>query len=643
MSLSECLGKRRLLSWIVEFSLGLCLIYSLYYLAGYFGLSFFVLSDRGMIEHTVSGGLVSASLDSLVWGGGVFVVLVVFFYGLGSDRVRGVYRFLAGFVLCGLVGLGSLVVFGLVSVLALVLVSAIIGVLCFVFSFVFFGVSRVDLFRGLLIGAFLVVLFVEVVSLVLYNVPVALNLGPQLSGVASHSNLVELGFSNLAYPFLPYVYLLFVLMGIFGFIVKVVPARSLISKAKCAFFEKFVGGLRVSFNFGSDDHGSFRFGRLGVLLAVFVSVVVSCLFVVFTVLPWANPTNMLVSVDAPRYYEYIVHMRSADLNSAFSFAFANDRTLFLLLAYVLSFVFGVVGVVQFVSGLLVSLFCVVCFLVLRFTIGLNEAWVFGVLLVPFSFQALGLIYAGFFGNMLALILVLLYFVVFFKVVRCPSILGVFGLLVLSVFVLFSHSWTWFLFVLSLVAFLFLEWRSTRQDGSLKLKAVLIGGSIGVTLVCDFARSLLSSVSASASVLASVSSGFGFPNVFSLLSGLHESIYLSLGGVFANQLLILLTIMGFIVLLRHRSTMSNFLVSWVFVACVAILFASSDFVFYRALFLLPSAVLSGLGLSFVVRFFNGGLRNSNRFLRMGILILVLCFVFLVLLNGALRYVFNINVW
>ena len=642
MSLLQCLGKRRLLGWIIEFSLGLCLIYSLYYLAVYFGLSFFVLSNRGMVEHTVSGGLVSASLDPFVWGGGVFVVLAAFFYGIGSGRVR-VYRFLAGFVLCGLVVLLSLVFFGLFSVLILVLVSALIGLLCFVFSFVFFGVSRVDLFRGLLIGAVLVVFFVEVISLVLYNVPVALNLGPQLTGVASHWYLVELGFSNLAYPFLPYVYLLFVLMGIVGFIVKVIPDRSLINKVEGAFFEKFVGGLRGIFDFGLDSRGSFRFSRLGVFLAVLVSIVVSCLFVVFTVLPWANPTNMLVSVDAPRYYEYIVHMRSVDINSAFSFAFANDRTLFLLLAYVLSFAFGVMGVVQFVSALLVSLFCVVCFLVLRFIVGVRQVWVFSVLLVPFSFQALGLIYAGFFGNMLALILVLLYFVVFLKVVRCPSSLSVFGLLVLSVFILFSHSWTWFIFVFSLVAFLFLEWRSARQDGSLKSKAVLVGGSIGVTLVCDFARSLLSPISASASVLASASSGLGFPNVFSLLSGLRESVYSSLGGVFANQLLILLTILGFIVLLRYRSMMSNFLVSWVFVACVAILFASSDFVFYRALFLLPSAVLSGLGLSFVVRFFNGGLRNSNRFLRLGLLILVLCFVFLVLLNGALRYVFNINVW
>jgi hypothetical protein len=643
MSLLECLGKKRLLGWAVEFSLALCLIFSLFYLAGYFGLSFFVLSNRGMVEHIVSGSVVSASLDPVVWGGGVFVVLAGLFYGLGSGRVGGLYRFLAGFVLCGLVGLASLAIFGLVSLLALVVVSVLIVSLCFVFSFGFFGVSRFGLFKGLLIGGILIVLFVEVASLVLYNAPVALNLSPQLSGAGLHWNLVELSFSNLAYPFLPYAYLLFVLMGIVGFIVKVVPGRLLISRVKGEFFLKFVCRLRGIFDFCWDSSYEFRFGSLGVLLAVLVSVVVSCLFVVFTVLPWVNPTNMLVSVDSPGYYQWIVYMRSVDVNSAFSFAFANDRTLFLLLAYVLSFVFGAVGVVQFVSGLLVSLFCVACLLVLRFFVGLHEVWVFGVLLVPFSFQALGLIYAGYFASMLALVLVLLYFVVFLKVVRCWSNLGVFGLLVLSVLILFSHSWTWFVFVLSLVGFLFLEWRSARQDDGFRLKAVLVGGSIGVALVCDFARRFLSTVSSSVSVFTTASTSLGFPNVSFLLSGLRDSVYFSLGGVFANQLLVFLSILGFLVLLRYRSTVSNFLVSWVFVVCMLILFASSDFVFDRVLFLLPSVVLSGFGLSFIVRFFVGGLKGSNRFLRLGILILVLCFVFLVLLNGALRYVLNINVW
>ena len=84
----------------------------------------------------------------------------------------------------------------------------------------------------------------------------------------------------------------------------------------------------------------------------------------------------------------------------------------------------------------------------------------------------------------------------------------------------------------------------------------------------------------------------------------------------------------------------------FVACVSILFAAGDFVFNRALFMLPWVVLSGLGLAFVVRFVGfiglerfGGFRDW----RLWVVLLVLAFVFLVLLNGSLRYLFNINIW
>ena len=89
---------------------------------------------------------------------------------------------------------------------------------------------------------------------------------------------------------------------------------------------------------GSDGGFEFLRGRLVLVGAVLVGAVVSCLFVLLTVLPWINPTNMLVSVDSPDYYQWIVYMHGVDVNGALSFAFANDRALFLILAYALSFI-----------------------------------------------------------------------------------------------------------------------------------------------------------------------------------------------------------------------------------------------------------------------------------------------------------------
>ena len=60
--------------------------------------------------------------------------------------------------------------------------------------------------------------------------------------------------------------------------------------------------------------------------------------------------------------------------------------------------------------------------------------------------------------------------------------------------------------------------------------------------------------------------------------MRSNVDFALGGIFANQLLVFLSIIGFLVLLKFKSAVSNFFVSWIFVACVSILFAAQDLVF-----------------------------------------------------------------
>jgi hypothetical protein len=643
MSLLERLEKHKLLVLAVEFSLALCLIYSLLSLADHFGLSFYVLTNRGMVEHTAIANLFSESLDRFVWCGGIFVALAGLFYALASSKIDRVYQVFFGVVLCGLIGLTGLVIFGFVDVLALVLVSVMVAALCFGWSFSLFSVSRIYFLKGLFVFVLFVALFIELAALILFNAPAVLNLNPQLWNVASHWNNVELVFSNLAYPFLPYGYLLFVLLGIVCFAVKVAP-NGWASKVGWERFSSFFASLKNGFELNGDFGFEFLRGHLVLIGAILVGAVVSCLFVLFTVLPWANPTNMWVSADSPVYYQWIAYMHSIDVNGALSFAFANDRALFLILAYALSFVASPLIVIQFAAALLIVLFGIASLLALRLLCKLRAVWVFAVLFVPFSFQALGLIYAGYFGNMLALIWVFVYLVLFFRVLGSWSSLGFFGLLGVSVLVLLSHSWTWFVFAISLLVYLFVEWRLSDRDRDLwrrfKEKGILVGATVGVGFLVDLARSLLSSMSSSGSVLAAAHLGLGFPNLGFLLSGMQKTVDFALGGIFANGLLFTLSIVGFLVLVRLRSETSNFFVSWIFVASVSILFAAKDFIFDRFLFLMPWVVLSSLGLFSVLRF------ASNRFdgrLRLFVCFVVLGFVFLLLMNSGLRYLFNINVW
>jgi hypothetical protein len=626
--------------WLVYFLLGLCLIFSLFYLASYFGLSFFVLSNRGMVEHTVSGNLISNNSDLAIWVCSAFGIIAWLLYGLISSRIDDFFRVFAGIILLGLTVWVGLIAFGMVSLVSLVLVSLLLISLVLGFSMLFFGISRVGLLMRLLLGSVLVVVCVEATSLVLFNVPVALNIAYGVNGL--HWNNVDLSFSNLTYPFLPYVYMFLILLGLVGFVIKTLPV-SCYFKIKGKQFEIFLDRLRSSSETRNDSGFKFLTGRFVLVVAVFVGAIASFLFVTLTVLPWFNPTDRLVSVDSPLYYQWIVYMRSVNVNSALSFAFGNERALFLILGYALSYIVSPLIMIQFVAALLIVMFGIVCLLVFRL-FGISRViWVLGVLLVPLSFQALGLIYSGYFANMLALILVSFYLILFFKVLNSWSSLGFFGLIVISILVMLSHTWTWFIFALSLGAFLFLEGCLTLNDRSrwskFKEKIVLIVATIGVGLSVDIVRGFLSSVSSSASLVYTVHSGLSFPNGVFLFAAMQKNVDFALGGVFANGLLVFLSVAGFLFLLRLKSGVANFFVSWVFVACVSILFAAQDFVFNRFLFLMPSVILSSFGLfsvlQFAFRYFDS--RKGSL-----VCLAILVFVFLTLLNCSLRYLFNINI-
>ena len=639
--------RRCLSEWllgVVWVSFGLSLIYSLFYLAGHFGVSFFVLSNRSMVEYTFRGNLASATWDIALWSGAIFVVLAWLFYRLGSGKVRGFYRFWTGAVLCSLVGWSCLVVFGVLSGVSMVLVSLFLVILCLVFSFNFFKVSRLGLLKRLFFSCISVVLFVEAAALVLFNIPNVLNLPVLSSASAVHWRLAELSLSNLTYPFLPYAYLLLIILGVVGFLAKLAPAVSLPENWQNQGVFRLWNRFRKAVESCKEKNCEPLSAHFPLIIAVLISFVVSCLFVVITVLSWINPTYRLVSVDSPVYFQWLTQMRGLNVNSALSFALINDRSAFLIFTYVLSFLVSPINIMQFMPALLIPLFCIVSLFVVRLTCGFREAWVYTVLMVPFSLQALGLIYSGYFANILAVIFVYIYFILLLWVFRSRSSLGVFGLLSVSLIVLLSHSWTWYVFAISLGAFLVLEWRTVaRVHGSwqsFKWKASVVATTIAVGLVFDLARGLLTSTSASSSVFETAQSNMGLPSAAYVLGGLKLTTNFYLGGVFANAPIIILSIIGFLFMLTFKSEISRLLVSWFLVGCVSILFASSELVFNRFLFLMPTTIFSSLGLVFFLRFsiYNSKGQPAKK---LGLELIVVAFVFLNILNFGLRFISNLN--
>jgi hypothetical protein len=628
--------KRQLTVWVIVFLLAVCTLYSLLYIANSAGVSFFLLVKRGMTEFGLSQNLVSNDLDSILWSSSLLTILAFLCYGVWTVNLRPSYRLA---MISGLICLAAwvcLVIFSFLSIISLVLVTGLVWFILIISRNKIlpnFGIIKTSI--AILIIAF----FIELLTLSFYSFPMAFYLTPPTSSPSYHLNLLELSFSNLAYPFLPILYLLFISTVIVAYIFKIAPHR-FAARIKMALQGKLSNRLISSFGTLYRNKSEPKVNQKLVLAVLVLAIVLSILFVIFTLLPSSNPTNMLVSVDAPAYNKMITHMRTGNVDSAFSYAFANDRTTYLLLAYSLSFVFGQVNVIQFSAALLISLFCVVIFFAMRFFVKLPYAGLFAILMVPFSFQGLGLIYAGYFANMLALILVFIFFIALIKVGERPSSAGLLSLFCLSVLILFSHSWTWYIFALSLVGFLLLEWRDSKRARNLRFTTIVIGGSIGVGLLTDLTRNLLSPISSTASVYYTAHSSLSFPHPNYIFSGFQNTIDSTLGGVFSNQLLLLLSFAGLIVLLRYRSKISNLLLSWIVIACLPILFASANFVFDRSLFLIPFAILAGLGLSSIVGFFTYQFREMKKSVLLGVIFLIFSFVVLASLNFALRYIFNI---
>ena len=643
-TLSELFSNSRFqFVWIVYLSLGVSLVLSLLYLANFLDIKFFILVNRGMIEQGISNSLFSPILDTLIWVISIFLVASLVFYRLYRSAISVASRFTFYVIGLFVVGLTILVVFNVVSLVLLCLVSVLLFLLCFAFSKQVFEVGRFGLFVRLIFGATFPILLVELSALILYNAPLAVNLTPNPFSWAIHWNNVQLSLSHLSYPLLLPTYLVFISLGILAFISKSLRVKWLTEKIKTEVVSKLSERLDSVLSLKNGLEVGLLNNRWVIFFAVVVSAAVSCLFVIFTVVPWTNPTGMLVSVDSPSYFTWIDHMHSLDVNNALSFAFSNDRALFLVLGYGLSFFTSPVVVLQLISAFLIVAFGLVTFLLLRLVIGVRSVWVIGSLLVPFSFQSLGLIYSGYFANMLALTLVFVYIVLFFRLLNRWSTLGFFGLLLVSACILFSHSWTWVIFALSLVLFLFLEWRQSavRVDfGRFKMMSVYIAFTLAVGLFCDFSRGLLGPVSSYASVVGTAKTSLGLPNAGFIVAELGDAVSFVLGGVFSSFILILLAIVGFVVLLRLKSPISRFLLCWVFIGCVSILFAGEGFVFDRSLFLVPWVVFCALGLFFVVSSFINQI-GSERW-RFWLFLCLLTVIFLELLNSSLGYVFNINI-
>jgi hypothetical protein len=161
-SISGRLNKTQLSILISLVPLAISLVCSLFYLTSNLGYSLLVFSSRSVFGQT---SMLSPSLEVVVWGVALFVILARLGYDLELNVVKGHFIAFAGTALivavCGMAIGVVAVILGLLSALALVVVSLVLLSLYILFSSDFFGVSRLNFCLRLLVVAIVVFVLVE--------------------------------------------------------------------------------------------------------------------------------------------------------------------------------------------------------------------------------------------------------------------------------------------------------------------------------------------------------------------------------------------------------------------------------------------------------------------------------------------------
>ncbi len=324
-----------------------------------------------------------------------------------------------------------------------------------------------------------------------------------------------------------------------------------------------------------------------------------------------NPGGILVGVDTPQYVSWIREMLGRSAAQAISYAFggasSGSRPLPLLLFYsVAALGAAPEQVVKYSPVLFAPMLALSCYVFARAGRGGGEAAATAAIFGSLSFDTTVGIWAGYYANWLAMILGY-FFLAFFlalQSIRRPTFY--IATLLLSLAVLWSHPWTWALFLTATIVFSATKWRSTRDVSAVKI-AVLI---VTVGLSVDLLRTLVSGGSTLGADLGTKGNAAGISQLLEFWPDLINALTVFYDGLLGNFVVLALAALGFFSVLRRglRSDLYRMLASWVGSSSIPFVFFNS-FHQSRIIYDLPIPVLASLGLLLLLRRCEGATQKA----------------------------------
>jgi hypothetical protein len=336
------------------------------------------------------------------------------------------------------------------------------------------------------------------------------------------------------------------------------------------------------------------FPLLPLLLVLSISTAVSLI----PHLPQVNPSWKLVGVDSPYYVQYAEAISSRTIGGSQVgplYPLNTERSLTILLIYIVSLAVGTEPAVRMFPVLLSALFTTSSFVLARSLFRDERASILTAFFAATSFNLTAGYYAAILANWLSLSFAFLYFSLWVdeKLSLRRSAIS----LILLVLCWLSHAWTWdFVLLISaayIAAMAILDGHPLRFLASKRYHLL--------PLVASFAldRLKVALVGTGGAVEAGTSVSMHYLGAEYLLSSFKNLVFsfqFYVGGFYSNLLVIALTLIGTYIVSQRVDGRKLLIMCWVSVLAVPFLIIDLELI-WRILFMLPAPLICGYALSY----------------------------------------------
>jgi hypothetical protein len=382
---------------------------------------------------------------------------------------------------------------------------------------------------------------------------------PILADESWHVAFTEIQITNILYPLLPAILMVFAFCWIGEFTFKGLLMKGESAKTKVV-------------NCGVLGH---KFAPKIPLIIGLVSVA-TCLFVSyynFAIAGHFNPA--FPGVDVPLHYtKYLREVSGMGLIDALRHVAENNRFLYLVFQY-FCFRLSDLPIDTFVTYvmpvILTLLLMLATFLLVK--VGRTAFHAATAMLVTvFSFQVTVGLYVAFFANWLALVLVYVFYGLLMVAFRGFKEAWLLGLITLaSIAVLFTHPWTWIMLIMMVpIAYvlttLLLVWIRRVDFHHYAWELKFLSFLLAVNIIMFYVRDLLGI--GSGIEVANFEKAKIYPgllNILSLRYFLDSTFNWYVGGLYACLPILILAILGVLSFLDYGDRYNRLLLTWVLVA------------------------------------------------------------------------------